>query len=181
MSKALKNCCQIKSELKSFNHLIDDFNPKLERMRGKLKPINSELKATNSSVKFLESQIKHLAENLAKTLGNNIVGNSEAAGKSLFAASNNLFGLLPKLLERFFSGARASGGPVNSGNSYLVGERGPELFVPTSSGQILPSRSNRPINLVMNINTPDADSFRKSTSQIMAEAVRALNRGGRNL
>lgn len=36
-------------------------------------------------------------------------------------------------------GARARGGPVTGGEPYLVGERGPELFVPESSGQIVPN------------------------------------------
>jgi hypothetical protein len=34
------------------------------------------------------------------------------------------------------SGARALGGPVSFGKPYLVGERGPELFVPGMSGRI---------------------------------------------
>ena len=33
-------------------------------------------------------------------------------------------------------GARAMGGPVTAGQSYLVGENGPEIFIPNSSGQI---------------------------------------------
>lgn len=33
---------------------------------------------------------------------------------------------------------RATGGPVAPGRAYLVGERGPEVFVPTSSGQVVP-------------------------------------------
>lgn len=32
---------------------------------------------------------------------------------------------------------RATGGPVGPGNAYLVGERGPEVFVPTSSGRVV--------------------------------------------
>lgn len=36
-----------------------------------------------------------------------------------------------------FGGARASGGPVSFGKSYLVGENGPELFVPSNSGSIM--------------------------------------------
>jgi lambda family phage tail tape measure protein len=36
-------------------------------------------------------------------------------------------------------GARANGGPVNSGVPYLVGERGPEIFTPRSSGTIIPN------------------------------------------
>jgi len=35
--------------------------------------------------------------------------------------------------------ARALGGPVNSNSPYLVGERGPELFVPNGSGRIVPN------------------------------------------
>ncbi len=36
-------------------------------------------------------------------------------------------------------GFRASGGPVSGGAPYIVGERGPELFVPTQSGNIVPN------------------------------------------
>jgi len=35
--------------------------------------------------------------------------------------------------------ARASGGPVTAGNPYIVGEKRPELFIPTQSGHILPN------------------------------------------
>lgn len=38
------------------------------------------------------------------------------------------------------SGARAFGGPVYSGGSYLVGERGPELFTPDRAGKITPTQ-----------------------------------------
>ena len=34
---------------------------------------------------------------------------------------------------------RASGGPVTGGTPYLVGEKGPELFMPASSGSIVPN------------------------------------------
>lgn len=37
------------------------------------------------------------------------------------------------------SGARAEGGPVSQGRSYLVGERGPEIFQPNQSGTIIPN------------------------------------------
>jgi hypothetical protein len=36
-------------------------------------------------------------------------------------------------------GKRAAGGPVMGGGSYLVGEKGPEMFVPGSSGMIVPN------------------------------------------
>ena len=34
---------------------------------------------------------------------------------------------------------RASGGPVSAGSPYLVGERGPEVFMPSGSGTIIPN------------------------------------------
>jgi hypothetical protein len=37
--------------------------------------------------------------------------------------------------------ARAMGGPVAGGSTYLVGERGPELFTPSSSGSITPNNA----------------------------------------
>ena len=43
--------------------------------------------------------------------------------------------ILSRLLG--FGGARAGGGPVSFGKSYLVGENGPELFVPSNSGSIM--------------------------------------------
>ncbi|MBN9029097.1 MAG: phage tail tape measure protein [Rhizobiales bacterium] len=40
-------------------------------------------------------------------------------------------------------GARAAGGPVRSGGTYLVGEHGPELFSPGKSGMISPHEAYR--------------------------------------
>lgn len=40
-----------------------------------------------------------------------------------------------------FGGGRAAGGPVLGGVPHLVGERGPELFVPNTSGTVVPSGS----------------------------------------
>ena len=40
-----------------------------------------------------------------------------------------------------FGGGRALGGPVTGGTSYLVGERGPELFTPSNSGKIIPNNA----------------------------------------
>lgn len=44
-------------------------------------------------------------------------------------------------LLKNFGGGRAAGGPVGSGTAYVVGERGPEIFVPNVSGSIIPNNS----------------------------------------
>jgi phage-related minor tail protein len=45
-------------------------------------------------------------------------------------------GLLALVQGLFGAPGRATGGPVTAGRAYRVGERGPELFVPTASGRI---------------------------------------------
>ena len=40
-------------------------------------------------------------------------------------------------------GARADGGPVTAGGTYLVGERGPELFTPSTSGRVISNEQMR--------------------------------------
>lgn len=80
------------------------------------------------------------------------------------------------------AGARAAGGPVAAGETYLVGEQGPELFTPSGSGTILPNGAlARGPQVVVNITTPDAQSFQKSRSQVAAMLARAIAQGQRNL
>jgi phage-related minor tail protein len=45
------------------------------------------------------------------------------------------------MFKGLFDGARAEGGPVSGGKSYLVGEKGPEMFTPSQSGMIIPNKS----------------------------------------
>jgi hypothetical protein len=49
---------------------------------------------------------------------------------------------------------RSSGGPVMAGNPYIVGERGPELFVPRQSGTVVPNHAMSGGEVTVNINGP---------------------------
>ena len=60
---------------------------------------------------------------------------SEISRQLISFGVNALLGsLFPN--SRFF---RANGGPVSTGKSYMVGERGPEMFVPNTGGRIVPN------------------------------------------
>lgn len=77
---------------------------------------------------------------------------------------------------------RATGGPVSPGRAYLVGERGPELFVPSSAGQVaVPAAARAPdIRITVNVNAPaGADGARALTrsSRQVARAVRRAMEG----
>jgi phage-related minor tail protein len=81
-----------------------------------------------------------------------------------------------------FGGFRALGGPVTPGRGYVVGERGPELFVPRQPGAVLPHGAGGGApSVVFNITARDADSFRRAESQLAALAARTLRAGARNL
>lgn len=83
-----------------------------------------------------------------------------------------LGGLLSGL---FGAPGKAIGGPVSPGRAYLVGERGPELFVPTASGSIETARGGgRDVRLNITINAPaggEAQALKASGRQV-ARAVR---------
>lgn len=90
--------------------------------------------------------------------------------------------LVSSLLTGPFGGGRAGGGFVAPGASFLVGERGPEVFTPSSSGRVSPGPGVGGVSV--NITLPgvrDAESFRQSETQIAAALARAVGRGQRNL
>jgi len=72
---------------------------------------------------------------------------------------------------------RATGGPVSPGRAYMVGERGPELFVPTSSGRVEQAGQGggRDVRVSINLNAPAGsapEALGRSSRQV-ARAVRA--------
>ncbi|MFM9978880.1 MAG: tail tape measure protein [Sphingomonadaceae bacterium] len=71
---------------------------------------------------------------------------------------------------------RATGGPVSPGRAYVVGERGPELFVPTASGSVMAGGGGvRELRVSIAVNAPAAsapEALARSSRQV-ARAVRA--------
>lgn len=70
---------------------------------------------------------------------------------------------------------RATGGPVSAGRAYRVGENGPELFVPTTSGRIETARgAARTIAITVNVQGGGATEPQRlaQTGRQLARAVR---------
>ncbi len=109
---------------------------------------------------------------------------------------NLVQGILPFADGGSFSQGRvmpfANGGVVSSptmfpmrGGTGLMGEAGPEAIMPLARGAdgklgVRTQGGGRAVNVVMNINTPDVQGFRRSQGQIAAQMSRALGRGNRN-
>ncbi len=84
----------------------------------------------------LSGTLEKLAKSLARAaLEAAFFGSGPFAG----GGSGGGGGILGGLLGGIFGGFRAEGGPVQAGRAYVVGEEGPELMVPRSSGMIIPN------------------------------------------
>ena len=96
--------------------------------------IASGLEAIGKQLIIISGVAKIAKEALATLFTN--PGAALAAGIALVAVGSALRSSLSEGIQ-----ARALGGPVSGGQPYLVGERGPELFVPQVSGGIVPNNS----------------------------------------
>ena len=83
---------------------------------------------------------------------------------------------------------RADGGPVTAGRPYIVGEQGPEMFVPSASGRIVPNNSlgqaqmspadaNQDVIINFNITATDAASFDDLLVSRRSTIVGIINEG----
>lgn len=84
---------------------------------------------------------------------------------------------ITSLISGFFGmPGRATGGPVSAGRGYVVGERGPELFVPSGSGRIERiGPAGGDLRVAITVQTPmpsDPQVLRQSSRQV-ARAVRS--------
>lgn len=65
-------------------------------------------------------------------------------------------GIVSTITSTQFGGGRAMGGNVDGGKSYMVGERGPELFMPQGSGTVVP---NNQISQAPQVNIRNVNAF----------------------
>ena len=68
-----------------------------------------------------------------------------------------------------FGGPRALGGPVEAGSAYLVGEQGPELFMPGQAGRIIPNgqTGSTVVHQTINISVGVAQTVRAEIAALM--------------
>lgn len=92
-----------------------------------------DLRSGVSAADALENALNRVLDKLLEIgLQSAITGLFGAPGT---ASGGSLGGVFSSL----FGGFRAAGGPVSAGRPYVVGERGPEMIVPASSGFVIPN------------------------------------------
>jgi TP901 family phage tail tape measure protein len=153
-----------KGVLNSFSRILEDVNffigelnrislPQFDgQLSGVLRTIERILIPTSALAENFNAIADGLAalrrgwEQLPQFLRSGFTQNAGALMDPARSGSTNIRGARS-------SGARATGGSVMGGSNYLVGERGPELFVPNTSGTIVPNHrmgGGATINVVVN-------------------------------
>ena len=132
---------------------------------------NNQAKQLVENARMIEESFKSLTQNISTDLAQGIQGLirgtstlndvlNNVLNKMIDAAFNMAFfgnagGTLTKGLGLFgnlFGGFLQSGGPARAGKSYIVGEKGPELFTPSVSGMVTPnSNMGGSTNIVVNV------------------------------
>ena len=122
----------------------------------------------NSQLTKQERELKSLYESIGQSIENGIVNAIDGAiqgtrtlgdvARSVFSEiSRSLISFgVNSLLGSIFPGSsffRANGGTVSKGKSYMVGERGAEMFVPNAGGRIVPNEdlTGGSTNIVVNV------------------------------
>tara|TARA_A100001201_G_scaffold89129_2_gene78065 strand:- start:731 stop:2785 length:2055 start_codon:yes stop_codon:yes gene_type:complete len=203
--------------VKTFSDMVEKFNPVQEAVDLLVQGFNTFKKGVGDAfadailgAKNLSQALGELAQQLAKQLISGII----QLGLQVFVfdrirtkleeirdAQNKLNSSLKteiglRTILAFLTGGtslalpgRASGGPVSANAPVVVGERGPEIFVPNASGTVIPNSElglsadtrtgdiTENINVTFNITTLDAADFNQLLESRQDLIIGLINRG----
>ncbi len=155
--------------------LVDGFNRAGDALeRGLMTAIRKGSLGFEDLRKIALNVIDQIANQALNNLFGSIGPGSDGGGNAILG----LGGLIGSILGL---PGRATGGPVAPGRGYVVGERGPELFVPTSAGRIETGLSGPGRDVKVNITiaaphgTSTPQALQRSSRQVASAVRRALS------
>ena len=168
LEKQLKAAEEMKAVYESIGNTIQT---------GVVNAITAAVEGTKTLGEVASNVLRNIANQLLR-LGVNQLFSAFGGGGS---ASQ---GLNLDAIEQY----RAIGGPVSAGSPYMVGERGPELFVPGAQGNIVPNNALGSTSVVVNVdasgtevqgNQGNADQLGRLIGQaVQAELIKQKRPGG---
>ncbi len=174
---------KIKNTIKDQNVALTEQETQIDKNAEAAKKLKQQFDAAGQSVE--QNIVQNLSDAImgAKSLGDalsNVIRNMQR--QLVETAVMSAVGGIGNVFSNFLSGIfkkKAMGGPVAAGGSYLVGEKGPELFVPQQSGNIVPNHSLAgTTNVVVNVDASGSDVQGNDDSaaklgEVIASAVQA--------
>lgn len=170
---------------------------RMEREASSLsRSIGSGLRRAFDSAIFGGGKLSDVFRDLALSMSRTVLNSALAPVQS------SLGGVVSGFFNMFEKGAAMSSGRVRAfakggvvagptmfpmrGGAGLMGEAGPEAIMPLTRGAdgslgVKAEGGAGARQVIVNINTADAESFRRSQSQVAASIARAVRRGERNM
>jgi len=144
----------------------------------------------NLLVAILKNSIEIIARKTLELAIEKMITKEKIAQASISTASktSSFFGSILKIGTSFFGGGGdltategsfAEGGAVRGGMPITVGERGRELFVPNTSGTIVPNHelANNGMNITFNIQANDVRGIKELLIDNRATIINLVNQG----
>lgn len=121
--------------------------------RGLVENIKGAINGTQTFGQAMGNVLNSLKNKLMDRALSNLFG---GIGDAVFGDGGSNKGLLGGFLGGIF-GKKSMGGPVSRGKSYLVGERGPEIFTPNTSGGITSNNNMGAVNINVNVDASGSE------------------------
>ena len=167
------------------NQILENKKDLLDKNAEAAKKLKEQFDAAGQSVE--QNIVQNLSDAImgAQSLGealSNVIRNMQRqlVETAVMSAVGGIGNVFSNFLSGIFSAKpKAMGGPVAAGGSYLVGEKGPELFVPQQSGNIVPNHSlGGATNVVVNVDASGTsvqgdDQNANQLGEVIAAAVQA--------
>lgn len=181
---------------------LSSSGPKIDGAREALEKLKDELYMQNPAIQIFQNGIESMADTLSDYLVN-AVADGKANLKDLRKAFNQTLkqmvadAIAAEIIKPFIGdifktagrntggklgdfissiGGKATGGPVNRNQPYVVGERGPELFVPQAAGSVINAASTRSmsgggvvVNQTFNVSTGVQQTVRNEIRSLMPQ------------
>lgn len=210
-SDAQLNMMQLEHELGA---LTDDQKARLEQLRAEYEKLQQTMEMQDHLNNFMKQSMEQVGKSISDNLAEAVMSGKFSLdslldiGKQFVKQMISEFirlAVVNQILNSIFPGAglptislgkRATGGTVNPRQPYVVGERGPEVFVPSGAGKIVPNGAvgslsgsgggNVTVQQTINIETGVAQTVRAEIATLLptikADTVKAVaearRRGG---
>jgi len=192
VAKAMQSFQDLQEELKVLNKINQNTQDELDRVQKEFDEVGvsseevaKQFKDVKKKAQDMNNEAKRIEESyrgiggLFRSMGEDIASATKKLGKWIEKAKK-------AAREKSHGGGggswggKAVGGSVTAGNSYLVGEHGPELFTPTNSGKISTAKETASMGSDVNINFNNVSVRNDDDLDVIVDAVKqALNKDAR--
>mgnify|MGYP003654098146 CR=1 FL=1 len=181
-----ENILKVKPDIKGTNDELETMEVRFKDLKDAVKGFGLGFDEVFANSETTLEKFSKLGEKVGKALEDGLVDAFMNIGKGAEAMKDTMDSILKMIMAELIRvfivqaavqgvktwwGARAEGGPVSAGKPYLVGEKGPELFVPGASGGIVPNDqlagagAGANVNVSFNITSWDSRDTLQAISQ----------------